>query len=242
MSKSNYKKEISEMLAVFEDQPQWPHLSSELGLQRYIKMADEILRTVPAGKVLDWGAGCGQMSYLLSNRGFEVVGYDLDPSERPLLKNINKKVVVGQDPVKLPFSAECFDVVLSSGVLEHVDSDDASLKEISRVLKKDGTFLIYMLPNKYSYIEFLSDRLGRGDHPIKYSRASITNLLGKNGFQVLSIGYQNFFPYNLKGFPKTVQKIYHYPDRLIGLLDQLFVVFPLFRHFSTNLKIVAKKK
>ena len=235
------KKEITEMLAVFKNQDQWPHLASELGLKRYIKMADQLARNLPPGKILDWGAGCGQMSYLLKNRGFEVVSYDINSEERPLLKLINQTITIGSDPVNLPFPDASFDAVLSSGVLEHVADADASLKEVFRVLKKQGYFSIYMLPNKYSYIEFISDRIGRGDHPVKYSLPEIKTFLNRQGFEVLSTGYQNFFPYNLKGFPRIIRQLYHLLDKFIGPLDRLFVNFPFLKHLSTNIIVVAKK-
>ncbi len=234
--------EITEIIAIFQDRPDSPHLASRLGVSRYVKMADKIKKILPKGKILDWGSGCGQMSYLLKNRGFEVTSYEVAAGCRPLLENIGQPVIVGTDPVKLPFPDASFDGVLSSGVLEHVRDDKASLKEISRILKTRGYFLIFMLPNKYSYVEFISDCLGRGDHPIKYSVGGIKRLLERDGFKVLATGYQNFFPYNLKGFPPLISRLYHRLDNLTEWLDGLFTRLPLFRSFSTNLWLVVQKR
>ncbi|MBQ4132690.1 MAG: methyltransferase domain-containing protein [Desulfovibrionaceae bacterium] len=47
--------------------------------------------------------------------------------------------------------------MFSIGVFEHVHETGgdqlASLKEISRVLKPEGFFLCFHLPNKYSWVE-----------------------------------------------------------------------------------------
>lgn len=234
--------EIGAILAIFKNDAMSPHLSSYLGIRRYVKMADQIKQVLRQGKILDWGAGCGQMSFLLKNRGFDVVSYEIAREKRPLLEKSGQPLVLGYDPVKLPFPDANFDAVLSSGVLEHVQDDVASIREISRVLKDNAYFLIFMLPNKHSYIEFISDRLGRGDHPVKYSPSGISRLLSDNGFAILSTGYQNFFPYNLKGFPGAIRRVYHRLDNLLGRLDSVFTRFPLIRNVSTNIQMVAQKK
>ena len=49
-----------------------------------------------------------------------------------------------------------FEAVLSCGVLEHVEDPDASLEEIRRVLVPGGTFYVYKLPNRTSYLEAIA--------------------------------------------------------------------------------------
>lgn len=233
--------EIREILSS-ADEKITPNINSLLGVRRYLKMANEIKGIIKQGKILDWGSGWGQMSYLLKNRGFDVVSYEVEASESPLVKKTNQPMIIGNDPVKLPFPDVYFDAVLSSGVLEHVQDDKASIGEIARILKTKGYFVIFMLPNRYSYIEYLSDRLGRGAHPIKYSVGEIHRLLKEKGFEPLEFGYQNFLPYNLKGFPKMIQRTYHKFDPVIEALDNCFINLPLLNRLSTNIKVIARKK
>ena len=225
-----------------EDQGSIPHLTSSLGGLRYIKNADKIKQYFPSGRLLDWGCGLGQMSFLLKNRGLQVVSYDLGEAGRPFLERIGQPLVLAADPVKLPFADSSFGSVLSSGVLEHVADQRASLKEVNRIMKPGGYFFVFMLPNRYSYIEFISDRLGRGDHPVKYSVGGIRDLLAESGFEVVSLAYQGFLPYNLKGFPPVFSRLYHKFDLVLEKLDTLFAALPLVRRFSTNLELVARKK
>jgi len=98
-----------------------------------------------------------------------------------------------------------------------------------------------MLPNKYSYIEFISDRLGRGDHPDKYSKREIRRRLEKAGFEIREIGYRGFLPYNLKGFPSIAGKIYHKFDAIAEKIDRVLSALPVINTLSTNIEIVSRK-
>ena len=238
------KREIEELQAQLGSEAAGanPHLDSELGAQRYINDADRIKARLDGGLILDWGCGLGQMTYLLRNRGFSVASYDVDPAGQRFLARLGQALIVAADPVKLPFADGAFDAVLSSGVLEHVADPDGSLAEVRRVTKKDGCFFIFRLPNRHSYIEFLSDRLGRGDHPVKYSRAQIVKLLAREGFQVESFRYQGFLPHNLKGFPAPFRALYHRLDAVWRRLDPLLSSCPGLKLLCTNLELVARRK
>ena len=45
--------------------PDFLHLDQPIGAWNYIRIANDIARQVPAGRLLDWGCGYGQMTYLL---------------------------------------------------------------------------------------------------------------------------------------------------------------------------------
>ena len=58
------------------------------------------------------------------------------------------------DPLKLPYADESFDAVIGSGVLEHTAMEGESLKEVYRVLRRDGVFVVSYLPYAYSWNEW----------------------------------------------------------------------------------------
>ena len=58
------------------------HLRSRLSLHNFQRIADDIVRHLPRGRLLDWGAGYGQMSFLLRRRGLRVLGFDYNPQGR----------------------------------------------------------------------------------------------------------------------------------------------------------------
>tara|TARA_B100001245_G_C22881953_1_gene424200 strand:- start:1198 stop:1965 length:768 start_codon:yes stop_codon:yes gene_type:complete len=88
---------------------------------------------------------------------------------------------VKMDIHKIPFQNETFDVILCNHVLEHVDDDKKALKEIERVMKKEG-FAILQVPFYYPIPEkTLEDRsiinpaerekdYGQSDHVRKYGK------------------------------------------------------------------------
>ena len=243
-SGNNFSRELLELKRLLADQAveSKQNLDSDLGALRYIDNAKVIKKIMPQGKILDWGCGLGHMTYLLRNRGFEVISYDVDQGGKDFLARIGQTLILATDPVKLPFADGSFDAVLSSGVLEHVPDPAASLKEVSRTIKNGGFFFLFRLPNRYSYIEFISDRLGRGDHPIKYSRRQMINILNKAGYEVLASRYQGFLPHNLKGFPALVRRLYHGLDPLWKTLDAFLTACPGLNVLCTNIELVARKK
>jgi SAM-dependent methyltransferase len=182
------------------------------------------------------------MTYLLKKRGFDVTSLELEPVNSPFYKAVNLQPIVAKDPIKLPFPDNSFDAVMSCGVLEHVKNDKGSLKEILRVLKEEGYLIIFMLPNKYSYIEHISDLLHRSDHPIRYTIRDIRKMLTTAGFNVSSVQYNGFLPFNMKGFPSKIAQIYHQFDAVNEWLDKILVNIPLVNRLSTNIEVVARKK
>lgn len=104
-------------------------------------MIDDNLRT---GRILD--IGCGSFPYFLSNINFkEKVGLDkslrhsTDGSET--LKLINFDFVNNR---RLPFADDYFRTVTLLAVVEHIENEALLIlmKEVYRILKKDGRLLI----------------------------------------------------------------------------------------------------
>ena len=143
------------------------NLRSGAQMLEYRSIIERIRADAPR-HILDWGCGYGQISDMLSRAGLNVASFDyrpgLEPGVVPLERYPHLSVSLSPDPRLLPFDDETFDAVLSCGVLEHVEDPDASLEEIRRVLTPGGTFYVYKLPNRTSYLEAIARRTGMYYH------------------------------------------------------------------------------
>ena len=199
------------------------HLSTPLGRASYLRKAEVVRNLKPdGGRLLDWGCGYGQMSFLLRNRGFEVVSYTIEAEEpspwNSFLREQNLNVFYGEDPVRFPFEKESFDVVLSCGVLEHVEDESGSLAEIRRILRPAGLFIVMMLPNEWSYAEFMARNIFRAsDHDRLYSIEKMCRLLSRFGFGAVETWYSNTLPKNFTPLPEALrQSLGAYPHIWLG--------------------------
>ena len=220
------------------------HLSNKVGIANYIRIAEQIKNNLkPGGKILDWGCGYGQMTYLLQNRGLSVTAYEVlkrnNIEKLPVFSEID--IIYGKENFRLPFSNEMFDAVLSCGTLEHVPAADASLKEVHRILKNNGKFFIYMLPNKLSYAEWRARKRGVSVHPVKYDKKNIYALLEKSGFGVFKIKKKNLLPKNLTGLPGFIKTIYGSLYFVINPIDSFLSEIPLINCFCGVYEVIAIK-
>lgn len=217
------------------------HLSNKAGTANYVRIADEIKKNLKTGKILDWGCGYGHMTYLIRARGLSVTGYEVakrnNIEKLPVFSGID--IIYGSDEFRLPFPSEVFDAVLSCGTLEHAADSDVSLKEVKRILKKNGKFFIYMLPNKYSYAEWLAEKRGISVHPVKYDEKKIYELLEKSGFKIIKIKRSNVLPKNLTGLPKFTKEVYGNLYPLLIPFDSFLSKIPIINRICGVFEIVA---
>lgn len=218
------------------------HLASRVTILDYVRLANTIARQSHQGKILDWGCGFGHMSYLLKRRGFEVVSYDLDNAlqDQPLPLAQEICVTVGTDPVRLPFGDAHFDATLSCGVLEHVPDENGSLEEIRRILKPNGNFFIFNLPQKYSYKEFLLARFKLGyTHKRKYTLNTVRALLATHGFRITAARRGGILPHNMTGFPSRPRQWYNHIAWLILSTDLILSRIPMLNRLGETIELVA---
>lgn len=100
-------------------------------------------------KVLDVGCGTGRTIGDLKKAGAKVVG--VDPSEE-MLKIAKKKFsdieMIAGEIENLPCENESFDVVVALFVIAHLKTLDKAFREIYRVLKPGGVFIVSNINQK----------------------------------------------------------------------------------------------
>lgn len=190
-------------------------------------------------KILDWGAGKGHISYLLKSHNANFLSADINDNSDdstfgqniPIIKNANIKVIPLNHPYLLPFEDNSFDVILSFGVLEHVPNEKESISEIHRVLKENGLFFCFFLPQTYSWTQKISHMRGNFYHDRLYNE-KIVKINLENKFTILDSWSRALFPKNTIKYPfyKKIEK-----------LDQFLSENTFLGTFATNFEFIAQK-
>ena len=224
------------------------HMDGAAAAFNYVRIADLVQSHWKSegteAPILDWGCGYGQVSWLLQRRGLPVVSFDVEgrPAREslPLLHSVQVKYF--EDPVRLPYESASFSAVLSVGVLEHVADQHASLREVHRVLLPSGRFFIFMLPNRFSWSEWISDRRHISVHPNKYTFRQTIDILKSHGFLVERKWRRNLLPRNLTGLSQRIKEIYGRCYRQIEWVDRVLANCPPTALFSGVLEMIARKQ
>jgi SAM-dependent methyltransferase len=102
-------------------------------------------------RVLDFGCGSGQLVDRMVELGYDAYGCDIHLAAaewRSVASAPQRLKRIDPAPYRLPFDDKCFDIVMSTSVLEHARNPDEYLREIFRVLKPGGVAM-HLLPGKW---------------------------------------------------------------------------------------------
>lgn len=169
-------------------------LESFLTKKRAIKANCLIKDHYRKGRILD--VGCGSYPYFLEFIDFKEK-YGIDPSLSTLkpkdIKITLKKINIANQ--KLPFADNYFDVVSMLAVFEHITGDKLqfSLKEIKRVLKKEGIFIITTPAPWADKILHFMGQFGLiskdeiEEHKHNHEKSKIVDIFKKSGFSQKNI-------------------------------------------------------
>lgn len=184
----------------------------DLGFRRRIVRLLDYLDIERGDSVLDCGCGEGFYSMVISEL------YDADLTAFDFNAELLEKAagwISGKERVRflngdiskgLPFESNAFDKIVFTEVLEHLDEDGATMKEILRVLKPGGIVGL-TVPNAsyplfWDPINWIREHLGLGhfnpkntvtggvwsyDHKRLYRHGEIKRLAEETGFNVLDM-------------------------------------------------------
>ena len=119
------------------------------------------------GELLD--VGCGQKPYEKLFKVKKYIGLEINKQ--------NKKADLYYDGKTFPCNDNSFDIVISNEVLEHVFEPEMFLKEIHRVLKDDGYFLLT--------VPFVWDEHEQPNDFGRYTSFGLKHILKKNSFEII---------------------------------------------------------
>ncbi|MCX6639585.1 MAG: class I SAM-dependent methyltransferase [bacterium] len=109
----------------------------------------------PKSKIFDLGCGAGRHLIYLARRGFIVFGGDIAPvglTQSRLWLNLEglNAELTRFSMMALPYSQNCFDGIISIGVLNHATLAETTLAiaEAHRILKDKGPFFFILIGRK----------------------------------------------------------------------------------------------
>ncbi len=99
------------------------------------------LNLAKESKVLDVPMGPGALSVILYQNGYQVFGVDIDLEQSESVQSyvIRKKADLNDS---IPFEDEFFDLAVSLEGIEHLENPFQFIREISRVLRQGGYFIL----------------------------------------------------------------------------------------------------
>lgn len=142
---------------------------------------------VPGRRVLEIGTGRGSMLDWLGRQGMDAVGIEIrDELVRDARRRHPDLAIVRASGTALPFADASFDLVVSFDVFEHIADSDGHLRDVTRVLRPGGEYLL-QTPNKWTNsvfetIRWRSFTRWRVDHCALHSHAGLTRRFARHGY------------------------------------------------------------
>jgi SAM-dependent methyltransferase len=141
-------------------------------------------RRVPKGSsILDAGCGLGEVLADMPD-GYRLFGFEFPKSNVEFCKRrLEGRAEVKQGSIyEIPFPDASMDAVLCLEVLEHIEDDARAVRDIARVLKPGGIFIV-AVPYTYYWPQY-QKLMGHFRH---YTRESLSALLRQNGLEPVEV-------------------------------------------------------
>src|ERR1041384_6864579 len=160
-----------------------------VGRRRIIRsLVDKIRATLnnPNPRILDVGCGTGANLKMLADYG-RAEGVDISPQAVEFCRERGLDSVKLGAAEQLPYENDSFELVTALDVIEHLDDDVAGLREIRRVLRRDGRVLLFVPAFMFLW-EVLDDV---SNHRRRYTLPGLLKAVEAAGFSVEWSSYAN---------------------------------------------------
>jgi 2-polyprenyl-3-methyl-5-hydroxy-6-metoxy-1,4-benzoquinol methylase len=162
---------------------------SPITIKRYNEILDQFESVRKTNRLLDVGCGIGYFLEVAKKRGWEVYGTEFTDEAIRICQskgiNMNKGVLAPSN-----YEPESFDVITSFEVIEHINTPQSEISNISSLIRKGGLFYVttpnfnsllrYYLGEKYNVISW-------PEHLSYYTPSTLNRLMRNNSLNKLYI-------------------------------------------------------
>lgn len=138
-------------------------------------------------KILNIGAATGYSSQLLMQFG-AVSSVEFDKDCYEFTRDTVGIPIINASILELPFEDESFDLVCAFDVIEHVEDDKLAVREMARVCKKGGVFMV-TVP---AFMFLWSEHDVVNHHFRRYTAAQLRGVTAENSASIF-LSYFNFW-------------------------------------------------
>lgn len=172
------------------------HSFSRQGGRSLIVAVDHLLPL--SGKILDYGAGDGDLVQMMCERGLKSYAYEPSEKRSETLRNRLQKYSDFLGIIE-PETQISFDVVIAAEIIEHVldEQIDICLRRIHSFVRPEGV-LIVTAPNNedldlgMAYCPVSNTLFHRWQHVRSFTDRSLADLLSQYGFQEIASHHVEF--------------------------------------------------
>jgi 2-polyprenyl-3-methyl-5-hydroxy-6-metoxy-1,4-benzoquinol methylase len=158
------------------------------------------LKLFPKGaEVLDLGSGNGILSFFLKNKGYKVTCVEKNETSANYAKIFFDLEVLNCELQDAGFPDSSFDIVILRHSLEHIDGIQSIMKEMRKILKKDGQIFLEVpninsLESKIFQSNFYHLDMPRHIH--HFNVDTLKRLFDKFDFKLKYLGSDNYMPHS----------------------------------------------
>ncbi len=175
--------------------------------------------------------GCGSGHFLRNIKDISSTRYGIDEHSYSTADHTVRQ----GDARNLPFGADSMDLITMLDVLEHIPESDAALREVHRVIRKDGLFLLTVPAFQFLY----SPHDSKNNHVKRYCKKDLCAQLTKNGFQILRCSYFNTWLFPIEATVRLVEKALGHEMGVSTGGGHLYANRILFNIFDSEKKVLV---
>jgi len=158
-----------------------------VGRRRIIQaLVEKISTTLKTRRILDVGCGTGANLKMLAAYG-KAEGVDISPQAVDFCHERGLDSVKLGAIEQLPYESDSFELVTALDVIEHLDDDIAGLREMRRVLCRDGRLLVFV--PAFMFLWGVQDDVS--NHRRRYTLPRLLKAVEEAGFSVEWSSYAN---------------------------------------------------